>query len=56
MTYNGVQYEGKQPLIIDPGTWEKVQGVLKSHVNGERSVSMSIISRARFIAAIAAPA
>ena len=37
VTYNGVQYEGKQPLIIDPGTWEKVQGVLKSHVNGERS-------------------
>lgn len=37
VTYNGVQYQGKQDPIIDPATWEKVQSVLKSHVNGERS-------------------
>ncbi len=37
VTYNGVQYQGKQAKITDPATWEKVQSVLKSHVNGERS-------------------
>src|SRR5699024_2817061 len=37
VNYNGVQYQGKQDPIIDPATWEKVQSVLKSHVNGERS-------------------
>ena len=37
VTYNDVQYQGKHPIIIDPITWEKVQTILKSHANGERS-------------------
>ena len=37
VTYNGVQYPGRHKAIIDEATWEKVQTVLKSHVNGERN-------------------
>jgi DNA invertase Pin-like site-specific DNA recombinase len=36
VTYNGAQYQGKHTPIIDETTWDKVQEILKSHVNGER--------------------
>ena len=37
IVYNGVEYEGKHETLIDQATWDKVQEVLKSHVNGERT-------------------
>ena len=37
VTYNGVQYPGKHEAIIDDKTWNKVQAILKSHINGERT-------------------
>lgn len=37
VTYNGVQYPGKHPAIIDEQTWETVQITLKTHINGERT-------------------
>ena len=36
VTYNGVKYPGKHSAIVDEATWDKVQEVLRSHVNGER--------------------
>ena len=36
VTYNGVQYQGRHEPLIDEATWDKVQDVLRSHVNGER--------------------
>jgi len=37
VTYMGVQYEGKHEPLVDTVTWQKVQDVLASHRNGERS-------------------
>jgi hypothetical protein len=36
VTYNGAQYQGKHEAIVDEETWNKVQEVLRSHINGER--------------------
>jgi len=36
VTYNGVQYSGKHQPITNEDTWDKVQEILRSHVNGER--------------------
>gem|GEM_PF-1734966 len=36
VTYNGVRYPGKHDPTIDEATWDKVQEILRSHVNGER--------------------
>ena len=36
VTYNSVQYPGNHVAIIDEKTWDKVQEILRSHVNGER--------------------
>lgn len=35
--YNGVEYEGAHPKLIEPELWDMVQAVLASHVNGERT-------------------
>ena len=37
VTYGGVQYSGRHKPIIDEATWDKVQEILRSHVNGEHS-------------------
>ena len=37
VTYNGVQYEGRHEPIIDEKTWDQVQEILRSHINGERT-------------------
>jgi DNA invertase Pin-like site-specific DNA recombinase len=37
ITYNGVQYPGKHEPIVDDNTWDQVQEILRSHVNGERT-------------------
>ena len=35
--YKGIQYKGSHEAIIDEDTWEKVQSILSSHINGERT-------------------
>ena len=37
VTYNGVEYSGKHEPIVDESTWDTVQEVLRSHLNGERT-------------------
>ncbi|MDE6259397.1 MAG: recombinase family protein [Oscillospiraceae bacterium] len=37
VTYKGVAYQGNHPSIIDDETWQRVQDVLSSHYNGERT-------------------
>lgn len=37
VTYRQVQYPGKHTPLIDVKTWDKVQEILKSHINGERT-------------------
>jgi hypothetical protein len=37
VTYNGVQYPSKHEPVIDEKTWDKVQEILHSHLNGERT-------------------
>lgn len=37
IVYNGVEYQGKHDTLVDSDTWDKVQEVLRSHINGERS-------------------
>lgn len=37
VTYKGVEYPGSHPAIIGAETWQKVQDILASHVNGERT-------------------
>ena len=37
VTYNGVAYEGAHPALVDADTWQQVQDILLSHVNGERT-------------------
>ncbi|MCL2853840.1 MAG: recombinase family protein, partial [Defluviitaleaceae bacterium] len=36
VTYNSVKYQGRHTPIIDEATWDKVQELLRSNVNGER--------------------
>ncbi len=36
VSYNGVQYQGRHEPLVDEVLWDKVQEILKSHVNGER--------------------
>ena len=35
--YNGVEHEGRHTPIVDVATWDKVQEILKSKLNGERT-------------------
>ena len=35
--YNGTDYEGSHPQLVDPTTWQKVQEILASHRQGERT-------------------
>jgi site-specific DNA recombinase len=34
--FQGVEYEGRHEALVDDLTWQRVQDVLASHVNGER--------------------
>ncbi len=34
--FQGVQYNGRHEALVDEATWQRVQDVLASHVNGER--------------------
>ncbi len=34
--FQGVEYEGRHEALVDELTWQRVQNVLASHVNGER--------------------
>jgi len=35
--YNGVEHQGRHTPLIDEATWDRVQEVLKSKFNGERT-------------------
>lgn len=37
VVYNGAAHPGKHEPIVDANTWDKVQEILRSHVNGERT-------------------
>ena len=37
VTYKGVEYTGSHPALVDELTWQQVQNILASHVNGERT-------------------
>jgi len=37
VTYKGVEYVGNHPSLVDELTWQQVQNILASHVNGERT-------------------
>ena len=37
VVYKGIEYEGIHSPLIDEETWDKVQDILSSHVNGERT-------------------
>lgn len=37
VTYQGIEQEGSHEPIVSPEVWEKVQAVLASHLNGERT-------------------
>ena len=37
VTYKGVQYAGSHETLIDDDTWERVQTILASRINGERN-------------------
>ncbi len=37
VTYNGVEYPGTHPVIVEPELWDTVQTVLSSHMSGERT-------------------
>ncbi len=37
VTYKEVEYAGNHPALVDADTWQQVQDVLASHVNGERT-------------------
>ena len=37
VVYKGVEYAGNHPALVDADTWQKVQDILTSHVNGERT-------------------
>ncbi len=37
VTYQGVEYDGAHPALTDADTWQRVQDILTSHINGERT-------------------
>ena len=37
VNYKGVEYKGNHPTLVDAETWQRVQEVLSSHYNGERT-------------------
>lgn len=37
VTYNGAEYEGKHQPLVTAELWQRVQDILSSHVNGERT-------------------
>ena len=37
LSYKGVEYTGVHPALVSNDTWQQVQDVLASHVNGERT-------------------
>ena len=37
VVYNGVEYNGTHPKLVEPELWDMVQAVLASHANGERT-------------------
>lgn len=37
VTYKGVEYAGSHPALVDEMTWQRVQNILASHTNGERT-------------------
>ena len=37
VTYQGVEYDGTHPALTDADTWQQVQDILESHINGERT-------------------
>lgn len=37
VVYKGVEYPGSHPAIVSASLWQKVQEVLASHINGERT-------------------
>ena len=38
ITYKGIEYEGAHEALIDTETWDKVQSILASRINGERNL------------------
>ena len=38
VTYKGIEYKGAHEALIDTETWDKVQSILASRVNGERNL------------------
>ena len=37
VSYQGVEYDGAHPALVDSDTWQQVQDILESHINGERT-------------------
>ena len=37
VSYQGVEYDGIHPALVNPDTWQQVQDILLSHINGERT-------------------
>ncbi len=37
VVYNGVEYNGNHPKLVEPELWDTVQAMLASHANGERT-------------------
>lgn len=37
VTYQGAEYDGTHPALTDADTWQQVQDILESHINGERT-------------------
>ena len=37
VVYNGIEYNGTHPKLVDPELWDAVQAMLASRVNGERT-------------------
>ena len=35
--YQGVEYDGTHPALVDADTWQQVQDILEAHTNGERT-------------------
>lgn len=35
--YQGVEYNGTHPTLVDSDTWQQVQDILEAHTNGERT-------------------
>ncbi len=38
VTYKGIEYEGAHEALVDTETWDKVQSILASRLNGERNL------------------